>query len=129
MEETSALIIDSGTNTIKAGFAGNDDPLVVFPTIVGRPKYHSFVNNKGLEDVFIGDNTECKRGIIITSNPIKAGCSSMYPTHPLLGVGVYMLKMFASTPPTPPELKNVTKIFYTKYFLTKLDPGNVYLIQ
>ena len=40
------------------------------------------------------------------------------PTHPPVGgLGGYMLKMSAPTP-TPPELKNVTKIFYT-IFLTK----------
>ena len=41
------------------------------------------------------------------------------PPTPPLGVGGYMLKMFAPTPQPPPELKNVTKIFYTKYFLSK----------
>ena len=37
----------------------------------------------------------------------------------------YMSKMFVSTQ-TPFELKNVTKIFYTK--LKKLDSWNVYLV-
>ena len=41
------------------------------------------------------------------------------PTHPPVGGWGYMLKMFAPTPQPPPELKNVTKIFYTKYFLSK----------
>ena len=58
-------------------------------------------------------------------NSIVSICSSMYP-HPLLGVHV---ENVCTYPQPPPELKNVTKIFYTKYFLTKLDPRNVYLIQ
>ena len=42
------------------------------------------------------------------------------PTHPPVGgLGGYMLKMSAPTPQPPPELKNVTKIFYTKYFFTQ----------
>ena len=34
----SALVIDNGSHTFKAGFAGDDAPKILFPTIVGRPK-------------------------------------------------------------------------------------------
>ena len=44
-------------------------------------------------------------------------CSSMYPHQPpCWGLGGYMSKMSAPTPQPPPELKNFSKIFYTKYF-------------
>lgn len=33
-----AIVIDSGSGTTKAGFAGDDPPRTVIPTIVGRPK-------------------------------------------------------------------------------------------
>ena len=38
------------------------------------------------------------------------------PPTPVGGLGGYMSKMSAPTPQPPPELKNVSKIFYTKYF-------------
>ena len=32
------IVIDNGSFTIKAGFAGDDSPKTFFPTVVGRPK-------------------------------------------------------------------------------------------
>jgi hypothetical protein len=34
-----ALVIDNGSGMVKAGFAGDDAPRAVFPSIVGRPKH------------------------------------------------------------------------------------------
>ena len=56
-------------------------------------------------------------------------CSSMYPQPPCWGVGGTCWKCLHLPPNPPPELKNVSKIFYTKYFFTQLNTGNVYLIQ
>ena len=39
VEEAQALVIDCGSGMCKAGFAGDDAPRVVFPSIVGRPKH------------------------------------------------------------------------------------------
>lgn len=36
----TALVIDNGSGVCKAGFAGDDDPRVVFPSFVGRPRHH-----------------------------------------------------------------------------------------
>ena len=33
------IVIDNGTDTIKAGFAGEDVPRAVFRNVVGRPKH------------------------------------------------------------------------------------------
>ena len=38
-DDTVALVIDNGSGMCKAGFAGDDAPRAVFPSIVGRPKY------------------------------------------------------------------------------------------
>lgn len=37
-EEIAALVIDNGSGMCKAGFAGDDAPRAVFPSIVGRPR-------------------------------------------------------------------------------------------
>jgi len=34
-----ALVIDNGSGMCKAGFAGDDAPRAVFPSIVGRPRH------------------------------------------------------------------------------------------
>ena len=38
-DEIAALVIDNGSGMCKAGFAGDDAPRAVFPSIVGRPIY------------------------------------------------------------------------------------------
>lgn len=40
-EESKIVIIDNGSGMMKAGFAGEEAPSVVFPSIVGRPKSQS----------------------------------------------------------------------------------------
>ncbi len=37
-EEVTAVVIDNGSGLCKAGFAGDDAPRSVLPTVVGRPK-------------------------------------------------------------------------------------------
>lgn len=39
MEEIAALVVDNGSGMCKAGFAGDDAPRAVFPSIVGRPRH------------------------------------------------------------------------------------------
>ena len=34
-EQKTVVVIDSGSNTTKAGFAGDDAPRKIFPTYVG----------------------------------------------------------------------------------------------
>jgi len=38
-DDVAALVIDNGSGMCKAGFAGDDAPRAVFPSIVGRPRY------------------------------------------------------------------------------------------
>ena len=38
-DDVSALVIDNGSGMCKAGFAGDDAPRAVFPSIVGRPRH------------------------------------------------------------------------------------------
>ena len=38
-EDVACLVVDNGSGMCKAGFAGDDAPRAVFPSIVGRPRY------------------------------------------------------------------------------------------
>merc|ERR1712012_643358 len=38
-DEVQALVVDNGSGMVKAGFAGDDAPRAVFPSIVGRPRH------------------------------------------------------------------------------------------
>ncbi len=56
-EDAAALVVDNGSGMCKAGFAGDDAPRAVFPSIVGRPrhqvKYYYHVLNGKLLNVFV----------------------------------------------------------------------------
>ena len=38
-EDVAALVVDNGSGMCKAGFAGDDAPRAVFPSIVWRPRH------------------------------------------------------------------------------------------
>lgn len=38
-EDVSALVVDNGSGMCKAGFAGDDAPIAIFASVVGRPRY------------------------------------------------------------------------------------------
>jgi len=51
-EEVAALVVDNGSGMCKAGFAGDDAPRAVFPSIVGRPRYQVRVPGRGKNVTF-----------------------------------------------------------------------------
>ncbi|XP_003743592.1 beta-centractin [Galendromus occidentalis] len=67
------VVIDNGSGTIKAGFAGDQVPKCRFPNFIGRPK-HKRVMAGALEgDVFVGPKAEEHRGLLTIRYPIEHG--------------------------------------------------------
>jgi actin-related protein len=58
---------------MKAGFAGEEAPKCVFPTIVGRPKNQSAMMGTDQKQEYIGDEAAQQRGILDLAYPIAAG--------------------------------------------------------
>ncbi|KAH8835740.1 actin-related protein [Flagelloscypha sp. PMI_526] len=67
------VVIDNGSGTIKAGFAGADHPKCFFPSFVGRPKHLKVMAGALEGDTFIGRRAQEFRGLLKIKYPMEHG--------------------------------------------------------
>ncbi|OBT50358.1 actin-like protein [Pseudogymnoascus sp. 24MN13] len=67
------IVLDNGSGTIRAGFAGEDLPKCFFPSFVGRPKHLRVLAGALEGDVFIGTRAQELRGLLKIRYPLEHG--------------------------------------------------------
>ena len=72
-DDVDALVVDNGSGMLKAGFAGDDAPRAVFPSIVGRPLHHGVKAGKEQKAHFVGDEAQSKWNTVSLHCPLSNG--------------------------------------------------------
>ncbi|KAK8896882.1 hypothetical protein M9Y10_014808 [Tritrichomonas musculus] len=72
-DEVQTVIIDNGSGTIKAGYAGDEAPRSVFPTFIGRPRCDVYEFTNKNEKVYVGDEAMVNSCICNLKYPVERG--------------------------------------------------------
>ena len=70
-----AIVIDAGSGMVKAGFAGEDAPKVIFPSMVGYAKDGT---------MYVGDAAQKKIGVLDIKRPIQHGIVTDWENYEIL---------------------------------------------
>uniref|UniRef100_A0A2K5KLE8 Actin gamma 1 n=4 Tax=Catarrhini TaxID=9526 RepID=A0A2K5KLE8_CERAT len=101
-EEIAALVIDNGSGMCKAGFAGDDAPRAVFPSIVGRPRHQVSMESCGIHETTFNSIMKCDVDIRkdLYANTVLSGGTTMYP-----GIADRMQKEITALAPSTMKIK------------------------
>ena len=72
---SKAIIINHGSSLMKVGYNGEEQPRIVFPNIIGYPKYKSIMTDVEHYDreYYIGEEAIQLKGVLKLIYPIEHG--------------------------------------------------------
>ncbi|XP_027731554.1 actin-related protein T3 [Vombatus ursinus] len=110
---SAAVVIDNGSEVLKAGLAGNREPQFVYANIAGRVKGKLGGSENSQRDLFVGEEAQARRGSLSISYPVERGVVTSWADMEAMWRNVYEhnLKMKAYESPvmlTEPALNPLT---------------------
>ena len=73
MEESSGVVIDTGSFNIKAGFSGDSAPRSLFRNVVGKTRNAGISIAMGDRSYRVGESAQKNRGLLNLTYPIQGG--------------------------------------------------------
>ena len=133
-DENEPIVIDNGSGLLKAGFADDDAPKYVFPTIIGTPREPGILVGMDQKDCYIGQEALDKKGVLDLKEPIQQGIIQdidemekiwLHLMNNDLRISPDSHKFFLTEPPQNPKenREELTKLFFEEFNVPKLYLG------
>jgi actin-related protein 2 len=122
------VICDNGTGFVKCGYAGENFPTLIFPSMIGRPllRAEEEFQNVELKDIMVGDECAKYRSMLETSYPVENGIVKDwegmghlwdYTFHERMKINCSEHKIMLTEPPMNPtkNKSNMLQNMFEKY--------------
>ena len=73
VDEIPHIVVDNGSGSIKAGFAGEDEPTIITPTVIGRSRHRTSNIDHPNDEFFIGSTAIARKEVLSIHRPIEHG--------------------------------------------------------
>ncbi len=133
--ELKAMVIDNGSTVCRAGLAGDDRPLGIFPSLVGQRRYNKdVITSTTREPAYCGEQVEERHGIFRFFHPIEGGIIQdwermqdlwAYAISNVLHVQPEEYNAILTEPPMNPKVnkEKMAQIFFEKFDVPALYIG------
>ncbi|KAF7142474.1 hypothetical protein RHSIM_Rhsim05G0005000 [Rhododendron simsii] len=89
---------------LHAGFAGDDAPYVVFPSVIGHPRNKQAMVGIGQKDMYFGDEAQARRGVLRLDYPVDHGIVRDWEAMERLWVNVEEHPVLLTEAPLNPKI-------------------------